>query len=158
MGKKNVLVLLLAVLLVGGVALAKPMLSGEPSGELAAPAQDNLDNLLAGALSGQKPAVLVFTYDADCCPATREFFDHHKLAVQKLEQKHKNYINFAWIDVAFYQETEREALIKLAQQYAVASIPAVVLVGKDGKTVSPIMGEVDPTELDKQLQSLVSDS
>jgi len=36
MGKRNVLVLLLAVLLVGGVALAKPLVSGEQSGNPAA--------------------------------------------------------------------------------------------------------------------------
>ncbi|MBF7084280.1 hypothetical protein IT084_15105 [Desulfallas sp. Bu1-1] len=64
----------------------------------------------------------------------------------------------SWIDIVFYQETEREALMELAQKYAVTSIPAVVLVGKDGKAVPPIVGEVDPTGLDKQLQGLVSDS
>ncbi|MBM7855858.1 thiol-disulfide isomerase/thioredoxin [Desulfohalotomaculum tongense] len=167
MGKRSVLVLLLVVLLVGGVALARPLVSGEQNGDLAAsssssanpvPARDTLDSLLTGVLNGKKPAVLVFTYDADCCPSTREFFDQHKQAVQTLERKYKNYINFVWIDIAFYQETEREALMKLAQKYAIASIPAVVLIGKDGKAVPPIVGELDPAELDKQLQGLVSDS
>ncbi len=165
MKNKSVIVLVLVVLVVGGIALAQSLNKGRQDGDPAvsssstsspSSAQENLDNLVAGALNGKKPAMLVFTYEADCCPSTREYFNQHKLTVQELESKYKHYVNFAWIDVAFYQETERRALMKLAKKYSVASIPAVILIGKDGQASSPIIGEIDSDEMDKQLQRLVN--
>lgn len=117
-----------------------------------------MDELISKNINEEKPAVLVFTYEADCCPSTREYFDRHKQTVQELESKYKNYVNFTWIDIAFYQETEREALMELANKYSVTSIPALVLVGKDGQADAPIVGEIDASGVDKQLQSLVSSS
>lgn len=122
--------------------------------EKAGPAT-GLANMVNAALGKNEPAVLVFTYNADCCPSTKEFFDKHRAAVKKLEQNYASGANFVWIDVALYDRVDRDALMEVANKYGVTAIPAVVLIDAKGKPLPVMMGELDEKAASDKLAGLV---
>ena len=69
--------------------------------------KNNLIDLVNESLTPGKAAVLVFTYNADCCPSTKEYFEKHKAVVRNLEQKYSAKANFIWIDIAYYNEKDK---------------------------------------------------
>lgn len=79
-----------------------------------------LSDIVNVAIGKGKSAVLVFTYDADCCSSTKEYFEKHRIVVKGLEQKYSAVVNFIWIDVACYSETEKDrAFMRVHDEYSV---------------------------------------
>lgn len=126
-----------------------------PKADDKAVAGTDLTKMVNSALGQGKPAVLVFTYNADCCPDTKEFFDKHRAAVKNIEREFSARANFVWIDVAIYNVVDGEGLNNLAKKYGVTAIPALVLVGADGKLLPVILGELDEKSVADKLAGLV---
>lgn len=184
MNKKTRSILLIVLFLVVAVIASRPLwLSEGSSGKTAVSSQNSqgggdksgiqgaspqpADKALTGSgLSGMvnealvkgRPAVLVFTYNADCCPSTKEFFEKHRAVVKSLEQKYSPKANFVWIDVALYGETDKEGLLGIAKKYGVTAIPAVVLIDSKGNPNSVIPGELNEKSIDAKLEGLVKGS
>lgn len=100
--------------------------------------------------------MLVFTYDADCCSSTKEYFEKHRTAVKSLEQKYSAEVNFVWIDVARYGEAEKDSLVSIAKKYGVSAIPALVLIDAKGKPLPAVFGEINEKTIAGKLEGLVS--
>ncbi len=127
--------------------------SSQPAEE--ASAGSGLPDTVGSAVGEGRPVVLVFTYNADCCPSTKEFFEKHRAVVKRLEQKFSPKANFVWIDVAFYGETDNEGLLGITKKYGVTAIPAVVLIDAKGNPNSVIPGELNEKSVDAKLEGLV---
>ncbi|MDI6709087.1 MAG: hypothetical protein QMC81_11370 [Thermoanaerobacterales bacterium] len=113
-------------------------------------------DLVEPALQSGRPVALVLTYQADCCESTRRFFAEHRAAVESLERAYGQKISFVWVDVALYNETDRRGLQKLARDFQVTAIPALVIVDGAGGTVGKFEGQLDETEARGLLDRLVA--
>jgi len=111
--------------------------------------------MVNGALGKDKPAVLVFTYNADCCESTKEYLEKHSAIAKSLEQKYSSRINFVWIDVALYNEVDKEVLFSIAKKYGVTGIPALVLIDSKGQPAPLIIGELNEKATADKLEGLV---
>lgn len=117
--------------------------------------KSSLVDLVNGSLTPRKPAVLVFTYNADCCPSTKEYFEKHKAVVRNIEQKYSTKANFVWIDIAYYEEKDKEGLMSVAKKYDVSAIPALVLIDSKGIPQPVILGEIDEKQVEAKMEGLV---
>lgn len=117
--------------------------------------KNSLVDLVNGALAKGKSAVLVFTYNADCCPGTKEYFEKHKAVVRNIEQKYSAKANFVWIDIAYYEEKDKEGLMSVAKKYDVRAIPALVLIDSKGNPQPVILGEIDEKQVGAKMEGLV---
>lgn len=117
-----------------------------------------LSDLVNAALAPKKPVALVFTYNADCCPTTKEYFDKHRSSVKNLEKKYAQSVNFVWIDIAYYDEHDREGLNSIARKYGVTAVPALVLIDSRGNSQPVIMGEIDEKSVAGKLAGMVKSS
>ncbi len=180
MSKKTRTILLIILLLVVAVIASRSLWQGQGtagktavSGEYGSNAVDNskatppqqlnqkpvpgsaLSDIVNAAIGKGKSAVLVFTYDADCCPSTKEYFEKHRTAVKGLEQKYSAKVNFVWIDVARYGETEKDSLVSIAKKYGVSAIPALVLIDAKGEPLPAVLGEINEKTIAGKLEGLV---
>lgn len=130
--------------------------SSQPAGK--ASAGSGLTDTVSGAVGKGRPVVLVFTYNADCCPGTKEFFEKHSAAVKRLEKKYSAGVGFIWIDVAHYSEVDEKGLISTAKKYGVSGIPFVVLIDAKGNPISVFPGELNEKSVDARLEGLVKGS
>lgn len=130
--------------------------SSQPAAK--ASAGSGLADKVSGAVGKGRPVVLVFTYNADCCASTKEFFEKHSAAVKRFEKKYSAGVGFIWIDVAQYSEVDEEGLISTAKKYGVSGIPSVVLIDAKGNPNSVIPGELNEKSVDAKLEGLVKGS
>lgn len=108
----------------------------------------------AGSVGGLPARVLVFTYNADCCEATRQFFDLHRDSVQVLEKKYGNVVEFKWYDVANRDEVYQKELLEAAKKAEVTNIPAFVVLDHSGNVLSKQIGQLKEDEVNKVFEGL----
>src|SRR4030065_1310334 len=52
--------------------------------------ENSLKNIYQSFVESERPSILVFSYDADCCASTRAFFDNYNGMVKKLLDEYKS--------------------------------------------------------------------
>lgn len=72
-----------------------------------------------------------------------------------MEQKYAKQVNFAWIDIAVYNETEPDKLGEVAREMGIQTIPALVLLDKSRNVIKNWVGELNPTEAEKTFEQVV---
>lgn len=80
---------------------------------------------------------------------------NHRSVVQQMEKKYGELLTFAWIDIALYQESEGEQLMKLAEEMKVQTVPAFVLLDSNRKVIQTWMGEANQAEISKAIEEVV---
>nr|WP_281246352.1 thioredoxin family protein [Desulfoscipio geothermicus] len=103
-----------------------------------------------------KPVAVILTYDADCCPDTKKFFDEHRATTQEIEKKYGEKVSFAWIDIAIYDQLEHDKLMEVAEELNVNSVPAVVLLDNNRKVIKSWIGELNQEEVSQAIEQVVN--
>lgn len=75
--------------------------------------------------------------------------------VQQIEKKYGDQLTFTWIDIALYQESEKEQLNKIAADMKVQTAPALVLFDRKQRLVQTWMGELNQAEVSKAIEEVV---
>jgi len=115
-----------------------------------------LTQLLDSSFATGKPVAVVLTYDADCCPDTKEFFDEHRTTTQEIEKKYREEVSFAWIDIAIYDQLEHDKLMEVAEELNVNSVPALVLLDNNRKVIKSWIGELNQEEVSQAIEQVVN--
>jgi thiol-disulfide isomerase/thioredoxin len=104
--------------------------------------------------SGLPVEALVFTYNANCCESTRQFFEQHRKAVQELENKYGRLVKFTWYDVAVEDKEEQKKLLEAAKKAGIKNIPAFVVLDQNGNVLLKQIGQLEINEVKKVFERL----
>ena len=96
----------------------------------------------------------MFTYNADCCETTRQFFDQHRNSVKELENKYGNRVQFTWYDVAVKDDTYQKEMLEVAKKVGVQNIPAFVVLDGSSNVLTRQIGQLKTDEVNKIFEGL----
>lgn len=129
--------------------------SGQPdSGQTGTQPDSTTGKVKPGNTSGLSAKALVFTYNADCCESTRQFFDQHRNSVKELENKYGNRVQFTWYDVAVKDEVYQKEVLEAANKAGVQNIPAFVVLDAKGNVLTRQIGQLKMDEVSKVFEGL----
>lgn len=104
-----------------------------------------------------KPSMLVFSYDADCCPGTKAFFESYNTSAKKLMEEYKAKFNVLFINIGILDKTNMETAIEIATQNEVLNLPSILLLDSSGKSHKVVEGVFDEAEVKKILGGMLND-
>ncbi len=130
-------VVLIFIFLVVAVLLARPYLQkgAAETNVLAAV-------MLQEAFEAGKPIALVFTYDADCCPDTEDFFIDWAQKVNELLVQYSQ-VHAVWLNVGSESSDDQKVIMQVARDYEVTHIPSLLLLDREKQKVDLFVGEFD---------------
>ncbi|MFZ5897799.1 MAG: TlpA family protein disulfide reductase [Bacillota bacterium] len=139
-----------------GAVIAWSALGDRGASPAAVDQPSTVADLLGPALSGGKPLVIVLTYNADCCESTKQYFARHREMAEEMEQSYQGRVSFIWLDIALYDKLDRSGLKKLAQDYQIKAIPAIIVLDGNGAVAGRYEGIPDDTVIRETLDKLVN--
>ncbi len=104
--------------------------------------------------SGLPVKALVFTYNANCCESTRQFFEQHRKSIQELENKYGRLVKFTWYDVAVEDKEKQKKLLEAAKKAGIKNIPAFVVLDQNGNVLLKQIGQLEINEVKKVFERL----
>jgi hypothetical protein len=143
-------VVLTFIILVVAVLLVRPYLQKSAAGS-----NEPVAVILQEAFENSKPLALIFTYDADCCPDTEEFFKDWAQQVSMLLAQYIQ-INAVWLNVGSESPDDQQAIMKIARDYEVTHIPTLLLLDWEKQKVDLFVGEFDRDEVLTAMERAVS--
>jgi hypothetical protein len=106
--------------------------------------------------SSGKPAMIVFTYDADCCRSKRIFFQEYNSKVKLVTDEYKDKLGTLIIDSGTLDEEEMKVMMNIAKENRVAEFPSILLLSENGKPFNVISCNFDENELKKLINGMVN--
>ncbi|SHJ75778.1 hypothetical protein [Paramaledivibacter caminithermalis] len=154
MSKKKFGILILVILAVVGVILAKELF-----------AKSNIESTNEGSFSIEqeyekikkinKPSIIIFTYEGDCCESTKKFFDNYNSMANKLISKYKDSFESLYINTGILSKDDQEILMKIANENSVKKLPTIVIRNYEGKVIKVIEGPFIEKEVKDIMDGLV---
>lgn len=122
---------------------------------------DEEDNSLKGIyerfLESGKPSILVFSYDADCCASTKEFFDNYNGMAKKIIEEYNGQFNTLFINTGILDKNNMNTVIEIATQHEILNLPSILILDKAGKPYKVVEGLFDEAEVKKILDRMLND-
>ncbi|MCM1989753.1 hypothetical protein [Oceanirhabdus seepicola] len=115
----------------------------------------NLKSQYENFKKSNKPSMIVFSYNADCCPNTKKFFDEYNGKVEKLMMAYEDKINIWFINTGILEEKDEEALQNITEENEVSKIPSILLMDSSGKSIKVIQGIFDEGEVREIIDGMV---
>lgn len=103
--------------------------------------------LLEEVMSHRQTTVLVFSYDAECCPGTQEFFAAYKEDVCHAMEPFSDKVQFVWINAGVENKAWQDEIAAIARQYSVTHLPSLLVINTAGETIELIVGSFDENQL-----------
>ncbi|SHK12635.1 Thioredoxin [Geosporobacter subterraneus DSM 17957] len=105
--------------------------------------------------NNKKPTIIVFSYDADCCPSTKKFFDDYNEKINKVAKGYKEDLNFIFINTGTVNVEDKKQIIKIAERYDVEYLPSIVLLNNNGESLKVIVNDFEEEELHDLIRPLI---
>jgi len=102
-----------------------------------------------------KPSMIIFSYNADCCPNTKKFFDEYNSKAEELMRAYEDKINVWFINTGILEEKNEEALQNIEEENGVSKIPSILLMDSSGKSFKVIEGLFDEDEVREIIDGMV---
>jgi cobalamin biosynthesis protein CobT len=118
---------------------------------------NSLKNIYQRFIESGKPSILVFSYDADCCAATKAFFDDYNGTAKKILEEYNSKFNTLFINTGILDKNNMNTVIEIASQNKVLNLPSILILDKTGKAYKVIEGPFDEIEAKKVLDGMLDD-
>ena len=119
------------------------------------------DNSLKGIyerfIESGKPSILVFSYDADCCATTKEFFDNYNGMAKKILEDYNGKFNTLFINTGILDKNNMNTVIEIATQNEILNLPSILILDSSGKPYKVIEGVFDEAEVKQILDGMLDD-
>lgn len=141
--------LALVILAAAGIILYPQLFGNRNAGDEPGPenAAGSPLRMVREALDIGKIVVVAFSYDAECCPGTQEFFETYKESVLNILNQHREEAQLIWLNVGTTDKQEQEEMMALAGQYGVEYLPSLLILNPEGETIEIIVGPLDDQHL-----------
>lgn len=118
---------------------------------------NTLEDIYQRFLESGRPSILVFSYDADCCPGTKAFFEEYNDAVMKLMKSYTGDFDALFINIGILGEKNMDTAVEIASQNNVLNIPSILILDRFGNGFKVIEGPFDKVEVKKILDGMLDD-
>jgi len=146
--QKTFILIALAVIVM--FLLARPIIFQKNTESAAKPVKQ----LLEEAYAVDKPLAIIFTYNAECCPGTEDFFMAYEKEVLLTLDKYKG-IEPVWLNVGVESKVDQDEIMIIAQEYEVSQVPSMLILDNNRKKIGLIMGEFNAQEAESLLQTVL---
>ncbi len=102
-----------------------------------------------------KPSMIIFSYNADCCKTTKKFFDEYNIKANELMSEYEGKINILFINTGILDEKDEEALKSIEKGNRISKIPSILLMDSSGKSYKVIEGLFDEGEVREIIDGMV---
>ncbi len=145
--------LFLVIITAAGIILYPQLFGNRSAGNGPAPGITTLSPsmMVSEALDKGKIVVVAFSYDAECCPGTEEFFEAYKESVFNVLNQYQEEARLVWLNVGTPQKQDQEEMMDLAGQYGVEYLPSLLILNSVGETIEIIIGPLDEQQLREAL-------
>ena len=132
--KKNLWIIIGVIAVFVGVIIAKELVLKKEVKESMTGAdpytfKDDLDKAIALG----KPVILAFSFEADCCPGTKKFFNDYNLQIKQLFSEYEGRATGFFINTGNLKEETRDLLMEVAKRYQVQQIPSLIILDGAGE-------------------------
>jgi hypothetical protein len=154
MGKRNISIIIGVLVLVLGLFVAKGVF--KPDSKDASGGKNlELKTAYEKIKSSKKPSIIIFSYDADCCPSTKQFFDEYNKRARQLMKDYEKQFETLFINTGILEEKDQQILIDIAKENGVSTLPSILLRDSTGKPFKVIEGPFDDAEVRKVMDGMV---
>jgi len=154
MGKRNISIIIGVLVLIVGLFVVKGIF--KPNSKDASGGENlKLQTAYEKINSSEKPSIIVFSYDADCCPSTKQFFDEYNKKARQLMKDYEKQFETLFINTGILEEKDQQVLIDIAKENGVSRLPSILLRDSSGKPFKVIEGPFDDTEVRKIMDGMV---
>jgi len=108
-------------------------------------------------LNSGKPSILIFSYDADCCPGTEAFFEEYNAKAMNLVESYSGIFNAVFINIGILDKTNMNTVTELAVKYEVLNLPSILILDVSGQSHVVIDGKFNEDEVKKILDGMKND-
>lgn len=143
-------VLLSALFLAVAFLLFRPYFTNDVAAEPGIPVREMLDV----AFAMESPVAVVFSYGAECCPSTEQFFQMYEIRVGALLRA-RSEIKGVWLNVGAESQADQDAILSLAERYGVTQVPSLIILDKDQQLVALLQGEPDYGAMEEELDKVL---
>lgn len=154
MGKRNISIIIGVLVLVLGLFVAKGVFKPDSKDALGGKNLE-LKTAYEKIKSSKKPSIIIFSYDADCCPGTKQFFDEYNNKARQLMKDYEKQFETLFINTGILEEKEQQVLIDIAKENGVSRLPSILLKDSTGKPFRVIEGPFEDAEIRKIIDGMV---
>lgn len=152
--EKRKLILLAVVIVLGVLLTAKMMLKND--NELVVKNDQSKIKIEYEKLKeSDKPSIIFFSYDADCCENTKRFFDGYNDKARNLINSYQGKLNTMFINTGALTEKEEDEMLEIARVNQVERLPSLLILDSKGKAFKVIVGLFDEQEIKTTLEGMV---
>jgi hypothetical protein len=106
--------------------------------------------------TSKEPSIIVFSYDAECCPTTEAFFYEYNIKVSTLIEDYGSKFECVYIDTGSTKtEKKQKKLLEIIDENKINQLPALIIKDSKGNTLKTIEGDFDNSEVRKFLDEEV---
>jgi len=102
-----------------------------------------------------KPSMIIFSYNADCCPNTKKFFDEYNSKAKGLMSEYEDEINMWFINTGILEDKDEEELHNITKENGISKIPTILILDSSGKPYKVIEGIFKEDEVRKIIDGMV---
>ncbi|MDQ2087796.1 hypothetical protein RBH29_15300 [Herbivorax sp. ANBcel31] len=160
MSKKNLAILLGVFILVAAVFFAKGI-TQEDSGEGVSEANqvttsednditssnDSLKDRYERIKNSDKPSIIVFSYEGECCPGTKQFFDAYNEEVKAIMRDYEGKFETLFIDLDGVTYEQGQVIDSIAEENGIDQMASLVIRDRDGNPQKLVAGPFDSDEI-----------
>ena len=118
---------------------------------------NSLKKIYEHFIKSGKPSILIFSYDADCCPGTEAFFEEYNAKAMNLLESYSGIFNAVFINIGILDKTNMNTVTELAVKYEVLNMPSLLILDVSGQSHVVIDGEFNEDEVKKILDGMKND-
>jgi len=118
---------------------------------------NTLEDIYQRFLESGKPSIIVFSYDADCCPSTKAFFEEYNDGVMELMDAYTGDFDALFINTGIPGEKNMDTAVEIASQNNVLNMPSILILDRSGTAYRVIEGPFDEVEVKKVLDGMIND-
>ncbi|TYQ13077.1 UNVERIFIED_CONTAM: hypothetical protein Cloal_4126 [Acetivibrio alkalicellulosi] len=108
---------------------------------------DSLHERYERIKSSNKPSIIVFSYEGDCCPGTKQFFDNYNEQIRTLLKEYEDKFETMFIDLDGVTREDGEIVDIIAEKNGINQLASFVIRDSEGNPKRVVEGPFDMDEI-----------
>jgi len=153
--KNNKAVLIIVIVLVLVVIASKSLLQPKSNEVVQYRYSSEISKDYNNLKNYGKPGVAAITYDADCCPGTKQFFEEYNETVEQIFESYGSKISTVFINFGDIPENEVNNFNAIVKEHGITVIPAILVFDAKGEFVHLVEGPIVEDDLKKMIDEVL---
>ncbi|MCG9478953.1 MAG: hypothetical protein K9H14_01945 [Actinomycetia bacterium] len=105
-------------------------------------------------LNSEKPSIIVFSYDAECCESTRIFFENYNHQAYDIMEKYQDSFNTLFINTGILSSEDMQTALEIAKDKGAVALPSLLVLDSQGQAYEVFEGTFQTEEVETVLEEV----